>query len=209
MNNLIIIGAGGMGRTLYDMARESVGYNKEFTIKGFIDDNLKALDNFKNYPPILSAIKEYSPKPKDVFVCSIGGRSRKACINSILTKGGKITTLIHQTARIGSNVELGEGNYIGAFTTIAADAKIGDFNFIQSYTIIGHDVEIGNWNRIDSQVFMVGATKIGNNNFLHTGCMINHNVSVGDDCVIGAKALVTLDVESGSTLFSQPARRLK
>ena len=40
MNNLIIIGAGGMGRTFYDWARESVGYGKEFVIKGFLDDNL-------------------------------------------------------------------------------------------------------------------------------------------------------------------------
>lgn len=48
MKQLIIIGAGGMGRTLYSNALESVGYGESFTIKGFIDDNLHALDNFKN-----------------------------------------------------------------------------------------------------------------------------------------------------------------
>ena len=44
MKNLIIIAAGGMGRTLYDMARESLGFATEFVIKGFIDDNLSALN---------------------------------------------------------------------------------------------------------------------------------------------------------------------
>ena len=39
MKQLIIVGAGGMGRTMYDMARESIGYGREFLIKGFIDDN--------------------------------------------------------------------------------------------------------------------------------------------------------------------------
>lgn len=34
MKNLIIIAAGGMGRTLYDMARESLGFATEFVIKG-------------------------------------------------------------------------------------------------------------------------------------------------------------------------------
>ena len=49
MKHLIIIGAGGMGRTMYDMARESVGYGIEYDIRGFIDDNTFALDNFENY----------------------------------------------------------------------------------------------------------------------------------------------------------------
>jgi molybdopterin biosynthesis enzyme MoaB len=37
MRNLIIIGAGGMGRTIYDMALENNGYLKDFQIKGFIE----------------------------------------------------------------------------------------------------------------------------------------------------------------------------
>ena len=32
MKNLIIIAAGGMGRTLYDMARESLGFATEFVV---------------------------------------------------------------------------------------------------------------------------------------------------------------------------------
>ena len=56
MQNLIIIGAGGMGRTMYDLARESIGYGSKFEVVGFIDDNLDALADFKNYPPILGTI---------------------------------------------------------------------------------------------------------------------------------------------------------
>lgn len=209
MKELIIIGAGGMGRTMFDLARESYGYETEFVIKGFIDDNLEALVGFKNYPPIIGTIADYMPCENDVFVCSIGGRSRKACIEKLLTKGAEFIPLIHQTARIGTNVRMGKGNLIGAFTTVAADACLGNYNFIQSLTIIGHDVRIGDWNRIDSQVMMVGATMVGNRNMIHTGAMINHNVHIGDDCTIGACSFVTMDVESGSTLFSSPARRLK
>lgn len=209
MKHLIIIGAGGMGRTMFDLARESYGYETEFVVKGFIDDNLDALAGFKNYPPIIGTIANYMPCENDVFVCSIGGRSRKACIEQLLAKRAEFIPLIHRTARIGTNVRMGKGNLIGAFTTIAADAQIGDYNFIQSLTIIGHDVKIGDWNRIDSQVMMVGATTIGNRNMIHTGAMINHNVHIGDDCTIGACSFVTMDVDSGSTLFSSPARRLK
>ena len=62
MKNLVIIGAGGMGRTIFDVARESIGYGIEYTIKGFIDDNLSALDGFEDYPPMLGTISHYCPK---------------------------------------------------------------------------------------------------------------------------------------------------
>lgn len=206
--HLVIIGAGGMGRVMYDMARESLGYMSEFDIKGFVDDNLEALDGFENYPPVLGTIKEYLPQDDEVFICSIGGSFRKQCMENILSRGGNFLTLIHRTARIGSNVSLGVGNMVGAFTTIAADARIGDYNFIQSYTIIGHDVVIGNWNRIDSHVMCIGGTRIGNENMIHTSAVLNHGVEVEDATHIGACSFVMRKVEKGSTVFGNPARRL-
>lgn len=207
MKNLIIIGAGGMGRTMYDLSRESLGYNIEFIIKGFIDDDMSVLDSFNGYPPILGTISEYKPLEDDVFVCSIGGQSRSKCIQTLLEKGGVFISLIHKTARIGTNVQMGKGNQVGAFTTIAADAKIGDYNFIQSNTIIGHDVTIGSWNRIDSHVMCVGGTTIGDYNMIHTSAMINHNVHVGNNTLIGACSLVITNVEDNITVAGNPARR--
>ena len=208
MKNLIIIGAGGMGRVMYDMACESHGYGDIFEIKGFIDDNFNALDNFENYPPLVGTIKDYEIQPDDIFICSIGGAFRRECMERIINRGGEFISLIHRTARIGTNVKLGKAIMVGAFTTIAADAIIGDYNFIQSYTIIGHDVVIGDWNRIDSHVMFIGGVKMGNNNMIHTSAVLNHGVEVEDNAHIGACSFVTRKVESGTTVFGNPARRL-
>ena len=208
MKQLVIIGAGGMGRTIYDMACENAAYKKEFVIKGFIDDNLNSLDSYENYPPIIGTISDYEIQPDDLFVCSIGGNSRRQCMETIINRGGEFFTMIHPTSRIGTNVHIGKGCYIGAYTIIAADAFIDDYNFIQSHTIVGHDVTIGKWNRIDSFVFFVGATSMGEGCMVHTRAMINHNVSIGDGAHIGACSFVTRNVESGTTVFGNPARRL-
>lgn len=209
MKNLIIVGAGGMGRTIYDMALENAGFMKEFVIKGFIDDNTHQLDSFENYPPIVGTISEYVPEADDVFVCSIGGESRRACMEKIIARGGEFMTMIHPSSRVGTNVHIGKGTYVGAYTIIAADAFIDDYNFIQSHTIIGHDVRIGKWNRIDSYVMFVGATRMGEGCMVHTRAMISHNVEVGDNAHIGAASLVITNVESGTTVFGSPARRIK
>lgn len=208
MKNLIIIGAGGMGRTLYSNAMESVGYGEWFTVKGFIDDNQHALDGFHNYPPIIGSIKEYLPENEDVFVSSIGGTSRRACMEEIIRRGGEFIELIHRTARIYTNARLGKGNFIGAYSVVGNDAEVGDYNMIQSYTVIGHDVKIGSWNRIDTHVTCVGGVVIENEVNIHTSAVISHNVKIESGAHIGACSFVIRKVKAGTTVFGNPAKTL-
>lgn len=209
MKNLIIIGAGGMGRTIYSNALESVGYGEKFVVKGFIDDNLAALDAFENYPPIIGTIRDYQPQPDDVFVSSIGGASRRACMEEIIRRGGEFMELIHETARIYQNAKLGKGNFVGAFSVIGNDAIVGDYNMIQSYTVIGHDAHIGNWNRIDTHVTCVGGIVIEDEVNIHTGAVISHNVTVGTGAHVGALSFVIRKVKPGTTVCGNPAKKLE
>ena len=208
MKNLIIIAAGGMGRTMYDLVRESVGYGEDFEIKGFIDDNINALDGFVGYPPIVGSISEYQPQEEDVFVCSIGGPARKKCMESIIERGGVFQTIIHKTARIGTNVRIGTGNVIAAYTSIGSEASVGNYNLIQSYTVIGHDVKIGDWNRIDTHVTCVGGTEIKNCADIYTSAVLNHGVVVEDNAHVGALSFVIRRVKEGTTVMGNPAKRL-
>lgn len=208
MKNLIIIGAGGMGRTVYSNALESIGYGDKFVVKGFIDDNLNALDGFPNYPPVIDTIRDYQPKEDDVFVSSIGGASRKACMEEIIRRGGEFTELIHQTARLLTNVKLGKGNFIGAYTVIGNDVVIGDYNMIQSYTIIGHDSKVGNYNRIDTHVTCVGGIVIEDDVNIHTSAVISHNVVVETGAHVGALSFVIKNVKAGTTVMGNPAKKL-
>lgn len=208
MKNLIIIGAGGMGRTIYSNALESIGYGEKFVVKGFIDDNLSALDGLPNYPPLIGTIKDYTPQPDDVFVSSIGGASRRACMEEIIRRGGEFMELIHQTARVYTNAKLGKGNFIGAYTVIGNDAEIGDHNMIQSYTVIGHDAKIGSWNRIDTHVTCVGGIVVEDDVNIHTSAVISHKVIVESGAHVGALSFVIRKVKAGTTVMGNPAKRL-
>ena len=208
MKNLIIIGAGGMGRTVYSNALESIGYGEKFVVKGFIDDNLQALDGFPNYPPVIDTIRDYQPQENDVFVSSMGGASRRPCMEEIIRRGGEFLGLIHHTARLLTNVKLGKGNFIGAYTVIGNDVEIGDYNMIQSYTIIGHDAKVGNYNRIDTHVTCVGGVIIEDDVNIHTSAVISHNVVVETGVHIGALSFVIKKVKAGTTVMGNPAKKL-
>ena len=208
MKQLIIIGAGGMGRTVYGIAIESIGYGTEFIVKGFVDDNIHALDGFQNYPPIIGTTSDYIPEEDDVFVSSIGTDSRQRCIGKIQMRGGRFINIIHSTARVRTNVQMGVGNIVCAYAIIGADCVVGDFNLFQNFSIIGHDVRVGNHNRIDTHVTCVGGITICNNTNIHTSAIINHGVVVEDDAHVGAGSFVIRKVKAGTTVFGNPARRL-
>ena len=208
MKHLVIIGAGGMGRTIYSNALESVGYGETFDIKGFIDDDLNALDGYPNYPPIIGTIKNYQPQTDDVFVSSIGGAARRPCMEEIIARGGEFLQLVHKMARIYTNAQLGKGNFIGAYTVIGNDAVVGDYNMIQSYTVIGHDAHIGSWNRIDTHVTCVGGTIVEDDVKTHTGAVISHNVKVESGAHVGACSFVIKKVKAGTTVMGNPAKKL-
>lgn len=208
MKDLIIIGAGGMGRTLYCNALECVGYGEKYVVKGFIDDNLQAIEGFYNYPPVIDTIKDYVPQENDVFVSSIGGAARRPCMEEIIRRGGEFIELIHKTARVYTNAKLGKGNFIGAYSVIGNDVEIGDYNMIQSYTVIGHDAKIGNWNRIDTHVTCVGGIVIEDEVNIHTSAVISHNVRVETGAHVGALSFVIRKVKAGTTVMGNPAKRL-
>ena len=208
MKQLIIVGAGGMGRTVYGIAMESIGYGTEFIVKGFVDDNIHALDGFQNYPPIIGTLSDYTPQEDDVFVSSIGADFRQKCIEKIQMHGGRFINIIHSTARVRTNVQMGVGNIVCAYAVIGADCVVGDFNLFQNFSIIGHDVRVGNFNRIDTHVTCVGGITICNNTNIHTSAIINHGVVVEDDAHVGAGSFVIRKVKAGTTVFGNPARRL-
>ena len=209
MKQLIIIGAGGMGRTIYSNALEGIGFGDKYEVKGFIDDNLNALDDYPNYPPILGTIKDYIPQKNDVFISSIGGASRRPCMEMIISRGGEFIELIHKTARIYNNAKLGKGNFLGAYTVIGNDAVVGDYNMIQAYTVVGHDAKIGNWNRLDTHVTCVGGIVIEDEVDIHTSAVINHGVTVGSGSHVGALSFVIRKVKSGTTVMGNPAKKME
>ena len=209
MKNLIIIGARGFGREVYDLATQCDGFNKEYTIKGFLDDKKDALDAFVNYPPILSSVESYTISKKDVFICALGDvRQKEKYIDLIAQKGGSFINLIHPTAIINSNCILGKGLIILSRVNISNDCHLKDFITIQPFSAIGHDSHIGSYCHLNAYSFMGGYSVLESNVTLHSKATILPNKKVGYGSTVGAMSLVIRNVKPNTTVFGSPAKKL-
>lgn len=198
-----------MGRSIYNLAINSIGYGEIFDVKGFLEPDSHALDGFNGYPPILSDDANYVICEDDVFTCSIGDVQKKVKICEFLkNKGAQFLTLVHKNSSIGMNSRIGDGTIIDEGVHLDPDVTIGENCLIQTFAIIGHDSVIGNYSRIDSQCALVGGTVVGERATLYTQAMINHNVVIEDDAVVGACSFVMKKVKSGTTVFGVPAKTI-
>lgn len=209
MKNLLIIGARGWGREVYNMLPQCVGYGTDFAVKGFLDDKTDALEGMAGYPPIIDSVEHYLPQKDDVFTCALGDAHwKKHYTGIILEKGGIFMNIIHNTASIGRNTLFGTGCIICDRAGISCDISIGNFVTAQSAAIVGHDARIGDYCHLGVRSFMGGGSLLGDLTTIQTSSIILPHIRVGSNCVVGAGAVVIKKVKDGETVYGNPARKL-
>lgn len=207
MKNLILLGAGGLGKEIYGVALQSKGYGQEFVVKGFLDFPKEDWPSI--YPPILGLEDDYEIQPDDVFICAVGDvPTKKRICEKIIAKGGKFWTLVHTLAQILPGAVLGEGTIVDSFAVIGSDAVIGSHCLIQIGAVVGHEACVGDFTRIDCHVVVVGGVQVGREVTIHTGSVINHKVVVEDNSKVGALSFVVRRVRKGTIVQGNPAQRL-
>lgn len=104
-------------------------------------------------------------------------------------KGKAMANNIHPTAIIGSNVKLGDGNYIGPYCIIGMPAE-----HRESWGKSVGDVIIGNGNVITGHVTIdagtTGPTIIQNSCFIMKHAHIGHDAHIGDRVTISCGAKI-------------------
>lgn len=209
MKHLIIIGARGFGREIYNSALESYGYGTEFDIKGFLDDKANALDGYEGYPIILGPVETYEIQNEDVFVCALGDvKWKKHYTEIMLEKGAEFISLIHKTAYISKNVKIGNDCLILADVRIHCDVSIGSHVTIQPKAIIGHDVVIEDWCLINALADCGGFSHMEEGSTIHTTSFLLPKKRMGAYSVLGAGSVAARNVKPGTVVMGVPAKEM-
>lgn len=173
MRNLYIIGARGFGREVYNLFLLCKDSLKDVECIGFLDDNKVALENYPNYPPIVSSVEDYEPKENDVFVCALGDvRYKKKYAKMMLAKGGQFISLVHPATEICINTIIGKGLIIKNPCSISCDITIGDFVTIMGYSVLGHDCKVSDWCHLGAYSFLGGFSEVEESVTMHPGARL-------------------------------------
>ena len=206
MKEIIIVGAGGFGRELLQWIKDINKIENRWIIKGFIDDNLNALDNYECDYKVIGKVREWQPEESEVFACAIANpRIKEKITKNLKKKGAKFDSIIHPKVLIGEFNKIGEGVVMYPNARLTVNINMGDFVTLLSSSI-GHDVRIGDFSTISSHCGINGKTKLGKRVFMGTNSTIVSERTVGDDVYIGAGSVVIRNIKSCTKVFGNPAR---
>lgn len=142
MPSLLIIGAGGHGRVVAEIA-VACGYDTDSI--AFLDDNS---------PDAIGKVKDmamYAPKYDGVFV-AIGNNAvrQQICEQLKQVPGATLIKLVHPTAYVSPSATVAPGTVIEPKAVVNTHSRIGQGCIISVGTIIDHDCIIGDFCHINA-----------------------------------------------------------
>lgn len=210
LKKLLIIGAGGFGREVLAWARQSTGFETEWTVAGFLDDNLDALAGKPMAAQVVGKVSDHQPKDDEVFVCAIGNPAlRRKVQEAIESRGGVFTNVIHRTVVFADNVTLGRGVLLCPYVVVSAHATLGDGTAVNLHSTVDHDATVGKWCQINCHCDLTGGVTLDDEVFLGSHAVVLPGVRIGARAVIGAAALVNREVAADTTAIGVPARPMR
>jgi sugar O-acyltransferase (sialic acid O-acetyltransferase NeuD family) len=166
----------------------------------FVDDPyvVKGTEPLSSFDPIEYELMVAVANPKDRFE-----------ITQKLPQETKFFTWIHPTALImDTNVEIGEGSFIGAYSIITTNIKIGKHAILNRGNHIGHDCQIGDYFSAMPGSIVSGNVNIQDLVYLGNNCSIREKVSIHNSVTIGMNATVVKNISESGIHVGVPALKI-
>lgn len=209
MKKVLVVGAGGFGREVWQYLLQSPACGVEWTVAGFLDDNADALAKFDHPGRIVGTIRGYRPGPDEVLVCALGTPSAKRAVcASLVAAGATFMTFAHHTAVVGTSVRLGAGCVLAPYVVLTSDVRAGDFVTFNCHSCCGHDVTIGDYSTLSGFCELTGGVTLGESVFMGSHATVIPGRRIGDGVYIGAGSAAISHLKPGQKVFGVPARQL-
>jgi len=202
-NKLLIIGAGGHGKVIADIALKLERYK----CVSFLDDKITG-------EPI-SGVKVIGHtsdihKFTDEYEFGIGigdNKIRQQFFKQLLKLNQEMPVLMHPSVVLGEDIEIGAGTVLMAGVVLNSSTKLGKGCIINTSSSIDHDCEIRDFCHISPGSHVAGNVLIDNLTWLGIGSIIRNNIKITSDTIIGAGAVVVNDITEPGIYVGVPAKK--
>ncbi|AKG91247.1 sugar O-acyltransferase, sialic acid O-acetyltransferase NeuD family [Geoglobus ahangari] len=156
--------------------------------------------------------KIYPPEEFKMFIAVGFGRVNRLRAEKYYQakeKGYELISYVCSKAIVWDNVKIGDNCFIFEANVVQPFVKIGNNVIIWSGNHIGHHTVIGDHVFIASHAVISGHCKIGAYSFIGVNSTLRDGISIAEDCIIGASALIVKDTQKGGVYGGQPAKLLR
>jgi sugar O-acyltransferase (sialic acid O-acetyltransferase NeuD family) len=209
--NIVIIGGGNQA----SYSIEIIELLKQYNIVGIIDSandvgtNLHGYNVIGRQNEIINLVQKYNI---DAGFIAVGDNwSRKVIYEEIIGQipSFDFVTLVHPTVIIGKNVEIGIGSLIMAGVIVNINSKIGKFGFLATGAQIDHDCILEDFTSVSAGSVFGGMVKLKKYGAVTLGATILDRITIGENSVIGAGAVVTQNIGDNIIAYGIPAKPIR
>lgn len=200
--DLLIIGAGGHGKVVADIA-ENMGCYRSIVFAD-ADENIKSCMGYEVIRE--QDLEESFLQERDIIVAVGNSVTREKICKKMLAKGLFLPTLIHPSATMAESASIGCGSVVMAGAVINPGAVIGCACIINTASSIDHDCRVGNYCHISVGAHLAGTVTIGSHTWVGIGACVSNNLTVCEQCTIGAGAVVVKNIATPGIYVGIPAK---
>ena len=207
MKGLLIIGAGGHGKVIADIA-STLGKWDQIA---FVDDKYPDLKQVLDWLVIggMEDFRMHRQEYPDVFV-AVGDNAVRQKITIWSEEAGfHLPSLIHPRAAVSRLAVIGAGTIINSQSAVNANAKIGKGCIVNTGATVGHDCVLGDFVHVAPGASLAGETVIGEACWIGMRSAVIEQLTVGKGVVVGAGAVVLSDVPDQKLVVGIPAKIIK
>lgn len=182
MRRLIVVGAGGHGRSV----AEAVLASSQFELTGFLDDSFPGLAKVWDFPVLGTTADIFRCRAfTEAAVVAIGKNElREVLCDQVLLAGFELATVLHPSATISPRAALGEGCTIMAGATVGTEAQLGKGVIVNSGAVVDHHCRVDDFGHLGVHAAMAGGSVLGRGAWMQAGSALGYGVNIGAGVVL-------------------------